>query len=205
MRALGAALTVSLAGLLAGVGGGSALAQTTVTGDSLAYPYQEWANWWEFNRMPSPQQTIEVEEIGEGEGCSACTWLREPAVVRMTVPRPAPRQAWLHELGHWFDYAELAPIQRGRFINLLDTGMLRGEAETLDVLDPLWLDREQGHFSPHEVFADAYKACAGSRMRKIRPNRPRRRVIRWSFLAPPGFGETQVVRTCGMILRAAGR
>jgi len=172
-------------------------ARTTVVGEQLSFPYQRWANIHKLNRMPAPRETVEVEEVADG--CSACTWFRDPAVVRIRLPRPGVREAWLHELGHRFDWVEMSGWDRARFVRLMQTGRLRGATEPVDIFDPAWYDDTLGHHSPHEVFADAYKACGGSRMMRLRPRGPRRRVIRWSFLSPQGFGERSVVRSCKLV------
>src|SRR5882757_92693 len=113
---------------------------------AVAQPYQKWADR---SKMPTPNVTVTMGDWYEGVCGStepACAW---PGLIRMT-PFGDPghtRRAFMHELGHQFDYFAMTDAKRAQFETLLG-------------------DTRPWHTSPnspHEQFAEAWGICARGR------------------------------------------
>lgn len=147
-------VSVALAALVLTVGAASATASTTITCDpSCSVPFQEWIDG---ALVPTPPNPVSVLE----EPCDpepACTSLGGPirfgtSVIFSTAEHPwaLARGMFLHEVGHHFDYQVMTDGDRDYFRGLI------GDSRP-------W--RADGGNSPHEVFAEAWRACAQYRTR----------------------------------------
>ena len=120
----------------------SAQAHTTISCEPCSHPYQRWVDE---AKVPTPDVTLALIE----EPCPlavespACT--RQGSYAIWEDPQTIlPRETFLHELGHNFDYYVLPEWARSYFRWLTD-----------DFRD--WTADPNG---PNEHFAMAYAACA---------------------------------------------
>jgi hypothetical protein len=133
---------------------GSAQASTVISSESgTSYRYQRWVDR---AKVPTPNVTLTVVEEGCVDDADYATGCTSPGsyVVRVATEsqRRYIRRAFLHELGHNFDYYEMDAVRRAWF------GRTVG-------LTGAWVSRELGSSSPHELFAETYAQCASGAWR----------------------------------------
>lgn len=120
----------------------TAQAQTAVIGSSV---YQAWVGQ---SAMPTPDISLTVVEGTCPDGPLACT---VPAEAMVWMPSQEQR-VFYHELGHNFDYYEMTPWSRGRYMEIMG---LAGEWEQRST------DYAEEHMhSPNELFAESYALCS---------------------------------------------
>lgn len=111
---------------------------------SPQHPYQRWVNR---AQVPTPAGTLTViESLDCAAGALACT-RRGTSEIWLYPGVLLPRSAFLHEVGHQFDFTRM-------------TGPARAEFQGALGLAGPWDDDAAGTYSPHELFAEAYSLCA---------------------------------------------
>lgn len=135
---------------------GTAQAGTTIiepVGSHL--PYQRWIDE---SQVPTPDVTIEVFESGGVVGCPpaqyhfqvrGCALLLENQIwiAVPEVPDSHPREAFMHEIGHFFDADDMPEWARERF-------------DAIYGLGGPWMLLEAGQMTAGEWFAEAYAQCS---------------------------------------------
>lgn len=182
-----ALLGVVLAVLAADVAGATVRPGATrivIEDGSPDWPYQRWVNRAE---VPTPGETIWVNENFAEHGCDGCAGFDyengdRPAISINPDGWGMRRGVFLHELGHHFDYARLDDAERGPL------------AAMLGAPGTPWRSNELMHFSPHELFAEAYKQCAFRKLVFGRRPGPHESPVNL-------IGRKRLLRICAVIAR----
>lgn len=127
-----------------------ASAHTTIAApEGSAIPYQRWVDE---TKVPTPDVTLIVREeacpgLPPGEIASACTIKGTQTIwFEWWMPRWARRGSFLHEVAHNVDY--------------LMPDWVRSRYTALVGLDLGWREEGAGRWTPHEMFAESWAACA---------------------------------------------
>lgn len=141
-----------IAAALFALGASDAQAHTTITCEPCSRPYQRWVDE---AKVPTPDVTLTVVEAPCPELAEdfawACTAGGAYTIWDADPQTDEPKETFLHELGHNFDYYTLPQWARERFQWLV------GDTR-------YWTADPNG---PNEHFASAYAYCAltGSKFR----------------------------------------
>jgi len=115
---------------------------------ALIHPaYWRYQNWMDHAQVPAPPDRITFRlGIACGGGTSCTVWAPDPPYAIWLAPgHEGKRAAFLHELGHVFDFSVMSPEDRLAF------AAAAGRPGTA------W---HGGRPPTHELFASAYSACA---------------------------------------------
>ena len=171
--------------LLIGLLGVALLGATPARAMTLTDPSPGYENWMAGARVPLPDGEFTLINADcPGGGMPICTEPWNRAIYRANWNG---QQTFFHEVGHDFDYWELTPGDRARFLYLV--GRERWG---------VWTPAEEATAIGAEAFADTYSYCA------LRRNWGHRVVFRYSrWPAPmPAYRMRQL---CTFIVRSYWR